>query len=116
VTGGSKLDPRSIQCRFLGYGTGTENYKVQDLDTRRVFISRDLVFEEGLPHRTLASVGEQQIPILDTMTDFPLTNTDDDTNVAVPDDPDIPVVTVPVDIPAITFDQPHIPGISVEPR
>jgi hypothetical protein len=70
------------------------------------------VFEEGLPHRTLASVGEQQIPILDVITDFPLTNTDDPNN--VPENRDIPVV--PVDIPAIIVDQPRIPDISVEPR
>jgi hypothetical protein len=31
VTGGSKLDPRSVVCRFLGYATGSGNYKVQDV-------------------------------------------------------------------------------------
>lgn len=40
VTGGSKLDARSVECRFLGYATGTGNYKVQDVSTRRVFVSR----------------------------------------------------------------------------
>jgi hypothetical protein len=49
VTGGSKLDPRSVECRFLGYATGTGNYKVQNVSTRRTFVSRDLVFEEGQP-------------------------------------------------------------------
>ena len=33
VTGGSKLDPHSIECWFLGYATGTGNYKVQDVAT-----------------------------------------------------------------------------------
>ena len=59
VTGGSKLDPRSVECRFLGYATGTGNYKVQDVNTCWTFISRDLVFEEGQPRRTLVSVGEK---------------------------------------------------------
>jgi hypothetical protein len=34
--------------------------------TRRVLVSRDVVFEEGQPHRTSASVGEKQIPLFDT--------------------------------------------------
>src|SRR5271168_3966567 len=63
VTGGSKLDVRSVPCRFLGYALGHGNYKVQDIDTRRVYVSRDVVFEEGLPRRTLTNVGENQIPI-----------------------------------------------------
>ena len=65
VTGGSKLDPRSIECRFLGYSSGTGNYKVQDIVTRRTYVSRDVIFEEGKPRRTTASVGEQ-IPLFDT--------------------------------------------------
>jgi hypothetical protein len=59
VAGGYKLDPRSIECRLLGYATGAGNYKVQDVTSRRVFVSRDVVFEEGHPRRTSASVGEK---------------------------------------------------------
>jgi hypothetical protein len=33
VTGGLKLDPRSLACRFLGYAAGAGNYKVQDIAT-----------------------------------------------------------------------------------
>ena len=59
VTGGSKLDARSVECRLLGYATGSGNYKVQDVTSRRVLVSRDVVFEEGHPRRTTsASVGE----------------------------------------------------------
>ena len=47
--GGSKLDPRSSECRLLGYVSGGGNYKVQDVTSRRVFVSRDVVFEEGEP-------------------------------------------------------------------
>ena len=64
VAGGSKLDPRSIECRLLGYASGSGNYKVQDVSTRRVFVSRDVIFEEGHPRRTSASVGE--ITLFDT--------------------------------------------------
>jgi len=77
VTGGSKLDPRGVECRFLGYAGGHGNYKVQDLMSRRVFVSRDVILEEGQPHRTSPSVGEN-IPLFDigeTPTDkTPLTD------------------------------------------
>jgi hypothetical protein len=74
VTGGLKLDPRSVKCRLLGYATGTGDYKVQDLNTHQTFISCDLVFEKGQPRRTLASVGEK-ITLFDNNTDnTPLTN------------------------------------------
>ena len=56
--------------------SGSGNYKVQDVVSRRVFISRDIVFEEGQPHRTSTSVGEQ-IPLFDANTDVvptPLAN------------------------------------------
>src|SRR5271168_4707984 len=60
--GESKLNPRSIPCRLLGYESGSGNYKVQDVTSRRVFVSRDVIFEEGLPRRTSASVGEETEP------------------------------------------------------
>ena len=63
VTGGSKLDPRGVECHLLGYTGGHGNYKVQSLEAPQVFVSRDVVFEEGHPHRTLPSVGENEIPL-----------------------------------------------------
>ncbi len=65
MTGGSKLEPRGIECRLLGYAGGRGNYKVQDINSNRVFVSRDVVFEEGQPHRTSPSVGENNIPLFD---------------------------------------------------
>ena len=84
VTGGSKLDPQSVACRFLGYAAGSGNYRVQDVTTRRVFVSRDIIFEEGKPRRTLASAGEQ-MPLFDIIDDevpSSLTNTDHDNPIA----------------------------------
>ena len=70
VTGGSKLDNRGIECRFLGYATGRGNYKVQDVASRRVLISRDVIFEEGWAHRTLPNVGEEvEVQLFDTLGD-----------------------------------------------
>jgi hypothetical protein len=73
VTGGSKLNPRSVECRLLGYASGSGNYRVQDIASRRVFVSQDVVFEEGRPHRTLASGGEEtSIPVFDMLEALPL--------------------------------------------
>ena len=79
VTGGSKLDPRGLECRFLGYKGGSGNYKVQDVVSLCVFVSRDVIFEEGQPHRTSPSV-EENIPIFDTTNEFPLDRLDDKNN------------------------------------
>ena len=75
VAGGSKLDPWSVECRLLGYASGSGNYKVQDIASRHILVSHDVVFEEGKPNQTLTSVGEHQIPIFDT-----LVNANDDAN------------------------------------
>ena len=91
VTGGSKLDARSVECRFLGYATGTGNYKVQDVGTHRVFVSRDVVFEEGRPHRTLTSGGEE-VQLFDTLSN-PLANSSA---------PDVPAITA-TPVPAINL-------------
>ena len=50
VTGGSKLDSCGMECRLLGYTSGSGIYKVQEIASGRVLISRDVVFEEVLPH------------------------------------------------------------------
>ena len=63
--GDSKLDPRSTECRLLGYALGSGNYKVQDVASCRVFISRDVVFEEGQPRRTSAGVREEMEHVFD---------------------------------------------------
>jgi hypothetical protein len=116
ITGGSKLDPRGVECRFLGYATGRGNYKVQDIASRRVFISRDVIFEEGQPHRTSPSVGENNIPLFDTATadetplDDNVDNTqatdhehhDDPGHVDIPTEPNVDIPTEP--------NQPNIPA------
>lgn len=40
-------------CIFIGYPTGQKGYKVYDLETKEIYISRDVVFvEEELPFKS----------------------------------------------------------------
>jgi hypothetical protein len=73
---------------MLGYAGGRGNYKVQDIASRRMFVLRDVIFEEGQPHHTSPSVGEDNIPLVDaTLREDKLNNcetTDQQTNQQYP--------------------------------
>ena len=99
---------------MLGYATGGGNYKVQDIASRRVFVSCDVIFEEGKPHRTTANVGEQ-IPLFDmNMVPNPLADEPPSDNRAHTDTHSTPESAI-TDVPKDPVDQRDIPVIPIEP-
>ena len=87
-----------------------------------VFVLHDVVFEEGQPHHTLASVGEQ-IPIFDADIVPPADQTvpainDFYTNQTIPNvnDLQVPVDHDPVDQRVTNQNDHIIPIVLVEPR
>lgn len=43
-----KFDFRSKQCTFLGYNNLYKGYKYLDISTSRIYISRDVIFDEEI--------------------------------------------------------------------
>ena len=77
-----KFQPRSQACVLLGYPPATMAYKLLNLTSRKVFISRDVIFHESIfPFISLDSVystpsATSLPPVLDsTLTTFPLDST-----------------------------------------
>jgi histone deacetylase 1/2 len=55
-----KLEPRSTRCAFLGYPREQKGYRCYDLTSRRVIISRHVVFDESqFPYATPTHVPSQ---------------------------------------------------------
>ncbi|CAJ2647148.1 unnamed protein product [Trifolium pratense] len=51
----NKLSPRSIICVFLGYGDGQKGYRCYDPLSKKLYVSRHVVFLEHIPFFSLSS-------------------------------------------------------------
>lgn len=51
-----KLDEKSIECIFVGYANNVKGYRLYDPESRKIIISRDVVFIED---QTISTVGDE---------------------------------------------------------
>ena len=47
-----KLDDKSTKCIFIGYSTETKGYKLYDPTSKKIIVSRDVVFDEDSNTKT----------------------------------------------------------------
>jgi hypothetical protein len=68
-----KLDDRSKKMTFVGYEPGSVAYRCYDPDTRKVHVSRDVIFYEDASWdwvRDEAAAGSIEVPLTDLSEDF----------------------------------------------
>jgi hypothetical protein len=59
-----KLAPRSTPCVFLGYPSSHKGYRCLDMATRRIIISRHVIFDESVfPFSATSSAGSMPLSL-----------------------------------------------------
>ena len=52
----TKLDMKSRQAIFVGYGTNVKGYRLYDLDKKKIFFSRDIIFDENFRSKPVQQI------------------------------------------------------------
>jgi hypothetical protein len=71
----TKLEPRSWICRFLGYGVEQKGYRCYDPVSRRLRISRHVIFWEHRPFHEIGKFNMPSFPPFTTLLEIPLSPT-----------------------------------------
>ena len=45
-----KLDDKAVKCIFVGYSAESKGYRLYNPTTRKIFVSRDVIFSENSAH------------------------------------------------------------------
>ncbi|KAK3880875.1 hypothetical protein Pcinc_014673 [Petrolisthes cinctipes] len=83
-----KLDPKSVKCIFLGYGSEVKGYRLFDLEKKRILNSRDVTFDEShYEFKKEKDVVQTETPTIEIMHSEEWVSDDDDDD----EQPDLPV-------------------------
>uniref|UniRef100_A0A803N438 GAG-pre-integrase domain-containing protein n=1 Tax=Chenopodium quinoa TaxID=63459 RepID=A0A803N438_CHEQI len=64
-----KLQPRGIPCVFLGYPATQKGYRILNIQTKKIFVSRDVTFNETILPFQLTSLDQYMNPVPTILTD-----------------------------------------------
>lgn len=69
--GRNKFSSRAIKCAFIGCPFGKKTYNLYELQSSRVFYSRDVVFYESIfPFESISNLSIANTPIIPTCPEF----------------------------------------------
>lgn len=75
----NKFQPRARACVFLGYSPEVKGYKLYDVESKQVFISRDVIFQEEIyPFHTVVKADQLVDPFPDLVLPIPSLTTHQD--------------------------------------
>ncbi|KAK4325723.1 hypothetical protein Pmani_003666 [Petrolisthes manimaculis] len=80
-----KLDPKSVKCIFLGYGSEVKGYRLFDLEKKRILNSRDVTFDESnYEFKKEKDVVQTETPTIEIMHSEEWVSDDDDEQLDLP--------------------------------